>query len=224
YDAPKCHPETRIAVIEDIMSWVNAKDVQEKMMWMSGPAGAGKSSIAQAVAERCHEENKLVSSFFFSHTATRTGRDDGTKLVLTIAYQMTASIPSAKKLVLDVIEENEAILTYTMEDQIKDLALMPLRKAIEHCHQSCLPIPHVVIIDDLDECNKPEIQSRIVKMIASVLLEPSVHLCFLITSRPELEIRAAFNKPLVRQFSKNMVLDNHYNAEKDIETFYKVSR
>ncbi|KAF8985788.1 hypothetical protein BDQ17DRAFT_1214275, partial [Cyathus striatus] len=219
YDAPKCHPETRIAVIEDIMSWVNAKDIQEKMMWMSGPAGAGKSSIAQTVAERCHEENKLVSSFFFSRTATGTGRDDGTKLVSTIAYQMTASIPSAKKLVLGIIEENEAILTYTMEDQIRDLVLMSLKKATELCYQTCLSIPYVIIIDGLDECNNPEIQSRIVKMIASVLLEPSARLCFLITSRPELEIRAAFDEPLVRQFCNKVVLDNHYNPDKDIETF-----
>ncbi|KAF8993172.1 hypothetical protein BDQ17DRAFT_1368613 [Cyathus striatus] len=201
------------------MSWVNAKDIQEKMVWMSGPAGAGKSSIAQTVAERCHEENKLVSSFFFSRTATGTGRDDGTKFVPTIAYQMTASIPSVKNLVLGVIEENEAILTYTMEDQIRDLVMRPLKKAIELCYQSCLSIPHVVIIDGLDECSKPKIQSRIVKMIASVLLEPSVHLRFLIASRTELEIRTTFDEPLVRQFCNKVVLDNHYNPDKDIETF-----
>ncbi|KAF8982583.1 hypothetical protein BDQ17DRAFT_1228099, partial [Cyathus striatus] len=65
-DPPKCHPETRKAVINDIMSWVDSNEPNEKIMWLQGPAGAGKTTIAQTVAERCDKEMKLVSSFFFS--------------------------------------------------------------------------------------------------------------------------------------------------------------
>ncbi|KAF8987844.1 hypothetical protein BDQ17DRAFT_1258173, partial [Cyathus striatus] len=92
---PKCHPETRTAVINDIMSWVDSKNSKEKIMWLRGPAGAGKSTIAQTVAEKCDKENKLVSSFFFSRSA---GRDDGHKLVPTIASEMMIAIPSTKNL------------------------------------------------------------------------------------------------------------------------------
>ncbi|KAF8981171.1 hypothetical protein BDQ17DRAFT_1242530 [Cyathus striatus] len=44
-NTPKCHPETRKAVINDIMSW-------EHILWLTRLAGAGKSSIIQTIAER----------------------------------------------------------------------------------------------------------------------------------------------------------------------------
>ncbi|KIK52272.1 hypothetical protein GYMLUDRAFT_180242, partial [Collybiopsis luxurians FD-317 M1] len=36
--------------------------------WLYGPAGAGKSVIAQTLAEICMERGLLVGSFFFWHT------------------------------------------------------------------------------------------------------------------------------------------------------------
>ncbi|KAF8975664.1 hypothetical protein BDQ17DRAFT_1267852, partial [Cyathus striatus] len=68
YDAPKCHPETRIAVINDIMGWAHSDNWDQPILWMHGPAGAGKSSIMRTVAQKSDEEMILVASFFFSHT------------------------------------------------------------------------------------------------------------------------------------------------------------
>jgi DNA replication protein DnaC len=44
------HPSTRVAVLEHIMSWI--LDLQKIcfFMWLYGPAGAGKSAIAQSIA------------------------------------------------------------------------------------------------------------------------------------------------------------------------------
>ncbi|KAF8986940.1 hypothetical protein BDQ17DRAFT_1490495, partial [Cyathus striatus] len=65
HDAPKCHPETRKVVLLNIMSWVNSDNEATRVMWLYGPAGAGKSAIAQTTAEECHNEEKLAASFFF---------------------------------------------------------------------------------------------------------------------------------------------------------------
>ncbi|KAJ3524557.1 hypothetical protein NMY22_g10950 [Coprinellus aureogranulatus] len=51
-DAPKCHPETRVAVQEEILSWISCghHDSQpKKILWLTGPAGSGKTAIAGAL-------------------------------------------------------------------------------------------------------------------------------------------------------------------------------
>jgi hypothetical protein len=45
YNALKCHPHMRIAVLDDIMKWVGESESAQDdfMMWLFGPAGSGKS-------------------------------------------------------------------------------------------------------------------------------------------------------------------------------------
>ncbi|KAF8990784.1 hypothetical protein BDQ17DRAFT_1393068 [Cyathus striatus] len=226
YDAPKCHPDTRKAVINDIMSWVNSKDPEKRIVWLHGPVGAGKSVIAQTVAEMCFMKEILVASSFFSRTATETGRDDGTKLVPTIAHQLGNTVGHAKEIIIDELERNDALLSHSMEVQMKKLVLKPLETMYfpgsfsnMKTKSNTSQLPHLIIIDGLDECNRPEMQSRIVKMIAGVASESGVYLSFLIASRPELVIRRVFNDEAIGQLCIPLILDNKYNPDKDIETY-----
>src|SRR6188768_2201505 len=67
FDPPKCHPRTREGILEKIKDWVTKKiDSNAFVMWLYGTAGAGKSAIAQSIAELCHEMDLLLASFFFS--------------------------------------------------------------------------------------------------------------------------------------------------------------
>jgi Cdc6-like AAA superfamily ATPase len=51
-DPPKCHPNTRVAVINKITEWaIGMIDTDAFMLWIYGPAGAGKTVIARKVAE-----------------------------------------------------------------------------------------------------------------------------------------------------------------------------
>jgi sigma54-dependent transcription regulator len=72
YDAPKCHPHTRLAVLNEIMEWVgNAESAREDfMLWLFGPAGAGKSAIAKRIAELTFQNGLLIATFFFSRTSS----------------------------------------------------------------------------------------------------------------------------------------------------------
>jgi len=46
-DAPRCHPNTRVAVIKRLLSWIKGEiDFDALMLWLYGAAGAGKSAIA----------------------------------------------------------------------------------------------------------------------------------------------------------------------------------
>jgi hypothetical protein len=64
-DPPKCHKHTREAILDKIMEWVRKKiDTDTFIMWLYGAAGAGKSAIAQTIAELCEEHKLLLASFF----------------------------------------------------------------------------------------------------------------------------------------------------------------
>ncbi|KAJ7870175.1 hypothetical protein B0H14DRAFT_3576033 [Mycena olivaceomarginata] len=67
FPPPLCHPDTRTAVQNTIQCWAVDTDYQApNVMWLYGPAGAGKSAVAQSMAENWGAENKLAASFFFA--------------------------------------------------------------------------------------------------------------------------------------------------------------
>jgi len=69
-DAPKCHPQTRIAVINRLIDWLTGRfDDEALIMWLYGAAGAGKSAIAHTLAEICDKDGWLRATFFFWKTA-----------------------------------------------------------------------------------------------------------------------------------------------------------
>lgn len=64
FDPPKCHPKTRVAVRAEIMQWIEDKVELERVLWLYGSAGAGKSAIGQSIAETCAKLGLLFASFF----------------------------------------------------------------------------------------------------------------------------------------------------------------
>jgi len=66
-DPPKCHPGTRISIIQTIIEWIagsNEANRDKLFTWLTGAAGSGKSAIGRSVCERCSEEGTLLASFF----------------------------------------------------------------------------------------------------------------------------------------------------------------
>src|SRR3984957_8224843 len=62
-----CLPGTRVALLEDIWTWIQSADDTKlaKIFLLSDLAGTGKSLIAQSVAKRCYDAGLLASSLFF---------------------------------------------------------------------------------------------------------------------------------------------------------------
>ncbi len=60
-DAPKCHPNTRKAVLDEIMNWIILMVARTQwILWLNGAAGAGKSAIGRSIVDLCIS---LASSF-----------------------------------------------------------------------------------------------------------------------------------------------------------------
>jgi hypothetical protein len=220
YDPPKCHPHTRKAVLKKIEDWVKDADKVALILWLYGPAGAGKSAIAQTIAELLEKAGLLAAAFFFSRNAD--GRKDKTPLVATLVYQLIISIPEIRTHVLEALEQDPFLFSRTIEAQIHVLLVKPLNAVAND--ETLAPIllsrPRLIILDGLDECRTTLAQTQILNALSTAVKDLRIPLCFLIASRPEHDIRQAFNDQIsLGTLSFSIALDDTYQPDHDIRVF-----
>jgi len=116
-----------------------------------GPAGAGKSAIAQTIAEMCEEEMILLASFFFSRNDP--SRSNVNPFIATIAYQITLNLPHVREAIPGAIERDPLIFTKSLAVQFKSLIVAPLQPLAEAGFFGEPTSRRLVIIDGLDECS-----------------------------------------------------------------------
>lgn len=212
FDRPKCHENTRVAVLQKLMGWiVEDADAEKFIMWLYGDAGAGKSTIGQTVALMCAERNLLLGSFFFSRTDARRSTLD--PLIATIAYQAATIIPTLKDLIVAVIERDTHIFKKNLSKQLKSLLIEPLNTLGQRDKP---PFPYFILMDGLDECSDPEEQSHIVQVLAEIIPKCDIPLRIVIASRAEVDIKATFNSPDLQRCSTRIALDNSFQPDRDI--------
>ncbi|KDR78527.1 hypothetical protein GALMADRAFT_29439, partial [Galerina marginata CBS 339.88] len=217
YDPPKCHPDTRVAVIQAIIDWIEDGQKTTFVKWLNGAAGAGKSAIAQEIAELCHKSRRLAASFFWSRSAA--GRNDEERLIASLAYELLTVIPHLRRAVEKAVESDAYIFTRSLQTQLESLIIQPLKEVFEHSQSEQVDIPMVIILDGLDECGKPEAQQYILKLVANSVSKFPIPLCFLIASRPEKAIRDSFNDQPLFAMTDRLILDEKYDPDDDIRLF-----
>ncbi|KAF8810404.1 hypothetical protein BYT27DRAFT_7186632, partial [Phlegmacium glaucopus] len=227
FDAPKCHPNTRKAILADIMQRIQDIEESECTLWLYGSAGAGKSAIAQTIAEMCAKLGLLVASFFFSRSSQ--SRNNEKHLIASIVYQLTISIPATRTYVDAAIQSDPAVFHKSLDTQIETLIIQPLKNAINLLvrDNACAVVdpavtkkwPRLIVIDGLDECHGPSIQSSIIRALSTALLCIPVPIILLFASRPEPHIRNAFNLLNKSQACRHIVLDDSYEPDADIKAF-----
>ncbi|KAF8802680.1 hypothetical protein BYT27DRAFT_6753765 [Phlegmacium glaucopus] len=215
FDPPKCHPNTRVAVLRIIMGWVEESQRKFPMLWLHGPAGAGKSAIAQTIAEMCHALGLLLASFFFSRTAE--GRNNGKKLIPTIAYQIAISFPTTREHIEQAVESDPSLVDKSLEAQIQSLIVQPLQLAYEAIPSE--QPPRLIIIDGLDECHDPKVQIHILHVLSEILRQNNLSLALFIASRPEHHLCAAFDMGHLNLLSTRLHLDDSFHPDDDIRQF-----
>ena len=220
YDPPKCHPHTRRAVLKKIMDWVKDPNKVALFLWLYGPAGAGKSAIAQTIAELLEKLGLLAAAFFFSRNAA--GRNDKTLLVATLSYQLVKSIPEIRVHVLEAVEQDPALFSRSIDAQIQALIVKPLNAAANE--EALVPIlfsrPRLIILDGLDECSPTSAQTQILNAFSTAAKQLHIPLFFLIASRPEQDIRQSFNDQNgLGSLSFSIALDSTYRPDDDIRVF-----
>ena len=214
FDPPKCHPKTREAILAKIEAWVKERPENgvRLVLWMYGPAGAGKSAIAQSIAELC--EAFLGASFFFSRTAP--GRSDSSRLVATIVWQLIKSIPEIREIVLSALEYDPTLLSQTPATQMKALIVDPMNQVPV---DQLVERSRLVIIDGLDECFPSESQDDILDILSTSLQDLKTPLYFLIASRPHTNIRYAFTSNAFHSIMHTLPLEHNDQSTEDIRRY-----
>ncbi|KAF4612394.1 hypothetical protein D9613_003564 [Agrocybe pediades] len=218
-DPPKCHPNTRVAIIQSIIDWGLGKDEElngKPILWLKGAAGAGKSAIARSVAERCSDEGLLLGTFFFG--AGDPNRNHVEKLVATISYQISTVLPGFRDTVASIIEDDMLIFDRSIRTQFSTLVVRPLSIVLANHSAALTATPRLIIIDGLDECSSIESQRDLLFSLQEVT-NTTTFIQFLVCSRPESHLNGAFRSSSIVPILHTIFLDVDYSVREDIQKY-----
>ena len=194
----------------EIERWLNDEQNQ-RVFWLNGLAGTGKSTIAQSLAETTFENGKLGASFFCSRDFE--DRSDLQNIFRTIAFQLACRYPHFRQELLEVLKVNPRVGQESLCSQMEELLVGPLKAT---------QTTTLVIIDALDECEDKEPASAILSILSRYMYQiPTVK--FFITGRPEPQIRIGFRLPLLGSITEVLKLHEvkPETVDRDIELFFR---
>jgi len=176
-----CHPDTHTRVLQAIHAWINP--TRPPICWLSGPAGTGKSTICHTIAAELEQAERPAATFFFSRK--KGAREDITKLIPTLAYQIAQQISSTQSYMRSVLLEDRTLLSQAIEHQFQRLIADPLINC--QARDRCL-----IIIDGLDECARRDRLLALIKILGQTFTTSNSPVQILLASRPEPDIASAF--------------------------------
>ncbi|KAH9485924.1 hypothetical protein JR316_0002841 [Psilocybe cubensis] len=217
FDPPKCHANTRTAILDDIITWLKDKNAWAQIMWLYGSAGVGKSAIAQTLSELCWKSGSLVASFFFSRGVQN--RHSETPFIATLAYQLMKSFPEAREIVLDAVANDPSIFSLSLDIQMQLLIINPINSAaLDEVTGAAWRsrAPYLIVVDGLDECDSSEEHRHILNLLFSLITQLTIPISVFVSCRPEQVIREVFNDEPLSSFTKRINLDN-FTDDTDID-------
>ena len=205
-----CLKGTRKDVLLQIERWL-MDEQDQRVFWLNGLAGTGKSTIAQTFAETSFADGKLGASFFCSRDFE--DRSNLHAIFPTLAFQLAHRYPPFREELLRVLRANPDIGRESLCSQLEKSIVGPLKAT---------QIPSLIVIDALDECNDEEPASAILSVLSRYVDEiPQVK--FFITGRPEPRIRSGFRLESLRPITEVFKLHDVERAsvDRDITLFLR---
>ena len=184
--------DTRVEMFEEIDRWLSRSD--SSVLWIHGPAGSGKSTIASELARR-EENDRLGATFFCRSTDSHT--QDPNLVFSTIAFQLANSILPFMDCVVTALRNNHYDSSQSIANQFECLIKEPLEemnRSLDRTHNSHSQVI-VVILDALDECGDVKSRGALLQCLKEEMKTPTLPSWFklLITSRPTHDIRLALH-------------------------------
>ncbi|KAL5483113.1 hypothetical protein ACEPAI_8342 [Sanghuangporus weigelae] len=150
-------------------------NTDQKIVWLTGAAGAGKSTIALTISDACDERGCPAAYLFFER-----GKDEYISAVRMIAYRLADHYPSVRP---HVAEINSNIIGSQLKTQFEKLLLKPLEAMAKGTKDSV-----VIILDALDECGTSKQREDLVRLLTVDFKKLPSNVRILVTSRPENDI------------------------------------
>ncbi|KAF7375587.1 putative nwd2 protein [Mycena sanguinolenta] len=207
FPQPRCHPETRTRMLEDLREWALDADPENTILWLWGPAGAGKSAIMQTLAGQLQDAGRLGGCFFFKRGHATRG--NAKTLFATIAYQLALSIPWLELPISQAVRKDPSIVVRSIRTQMDKLISEPCRS-----HQNWDST--TIMIDGLDECEGHWFQEEILHAIRNLSSDHPTFFRFIIASRPEPNIREVFDSPIYSGSYRSFNVEQSFD---DVRTY-----
>lgn len=192
------------------MAWIQRKSSPNRLLCITGAAGAGKTAIQQTLALHCERQVILASTFSFS--AADDSRKDISRVIPSIAYQLGVKNNPFHQLVAQAILRDEAIFERDSATQMETLVVHPSQDLRNRETFS----PYIILIDGFDCLDEGE-QAELLEVIRQQLLEKNTVFLIAIASRPQLAIHTAVSSNgHLTALADHIQLSNEYDATPDI--------
>jgi hypothetical protein len=216
----RCDPGTRLEVIAQIKKWLNGSD-KRAICWLSGPAGYGKSALAQTIAEHYAAKGRLLGSFFFLRGAGE--RSHISCLIPTLAHQISLSVPAAKPSIERALHDEPALLepSVSLAHKFQRLIIDPIHSTTILFSSEAFPHlarQRIFVIDALDECDDKTETAAFIDVLINA--SSGLHFRILLISRVEEHIRKQFDDSGTDSVLYRLDLAS-YDACLDIQVYFE---
>ncbi|KAG9091295.1 hypothetical protein FS749_016643 [Ceratobasidium sp. UAMH 11750] len=188
YDISRaCLDGTRKEIISDITTWCESSNDSERLLWVHGHAGLGKSTIATSVCQKLDGLNMLAASFFCKRDDKE--RRNPQKVLTTAIHGLARCQPAYAEALTTLILQNNSICgSPSTENQynklVVDLSQLPKVSAATR--------RLVIVVDALDECGDEQTRRRLLTQLHG-MSRAFGWLRIVITSRPDRDIKRSFS-------------------------------
>ncbi|KAI9363858.1 hypothetical protein DFJ73DRAFT_471268 [Zopfochytrium polystomum] len=184
---------SRVWLLKRVFKFLSPDDPSagstNRVMWLRGVAGVGKSVMAAMVSRELQAQGMLGGLFFCKHDDDR--RSSAQNLVLTLVFGLAKFSLQYGEILLQVKQDNPDILSRSVFEMMKVLLVQPLKKVVE---SKKLNVPLVLVVDALDECGAIGKRNETLAVFQELNRLLPVNVKMLVTGRPEVDIVKAFEK------------------------------
>ncbi|KAF8602950.1 WD40 repeat-like protein [Ceratobasidium sp. AG-I] len=207
-----CQSGTRKEVLADTNQWLDDQGAAERLLWLYGHAGQGKSSIASSICTALDNRGTLGAHFFCKQDDPDLRSPE--RILNTIVHRLAMKYKAYGHAVSTAIDGNTELPNSSLQSRYSNLIEKPLQLlALKKQEQSGLL---VVVIDALDECEKGDGRRSLLAYLRGLsTLVPWIRV--IVTSRPDQDIKLAFGKPNDSVICARNVHD--YNSSNDIYAY-----
>ncbi|KAG9121933.1 hypothetical protein FRC07_001890 [Ceratobasidium sp. 392] len=216
YDSARaCMHGTRVNIIQDIFDWANRLDephnsASERLFWLHGHAGLGKSAIATSICQLLDDNQLLAASFFCKRDDPQLR--DPQRALTTIIHGLAVHHKAYADALVARIEEDSSLCTSPIQMQFERLVRDALGSPTVAPPASC----SVIVVDALDECGDEETRRPLLGYLLKISQLVS-WLKIMVTSRPYKDIEELFRQSTPTNLSTRDLFQ--YDASNDIHAF-----
>jgi hypothetical protein len=183
-DRSPCLQGTRMELLQSITDWASRPSLDQRILWLHGLVGSGKSTISTTVANFFDDEKCLGAFVFFDRDVEE--RNQPSNVIRTISHQLGKADSGIGTVIAHTVNAISNITSLTPIRQFTDLVLNPLLSLPK------TEMPLVIVIDALDECGNANSREQLLEALVNKSAELPPVVRIIITSRKEPDILAAF--------------------------------